>query len=597
MSVPSIRQHKQLDRTVRGRSERAGVEGFATAADVRLDRPSGDADFVSCSAAGIHWLMRPGFEPALYDTVLPLLEGNLASNVSRVKHGRHRSVYRVASGAGCYYVKHYRVADLRALLNAAVLGPRAYREWRRLNRALQSGLPTLVPAAVGWRRLGPVRTDSFLVTVEEPNTCQLDTLLATPAAADPRTRRAVLRQVAAVLATAHRTGLDHQDLHAGNLLVRLSGNGCEVFLIDLLATRWRNRPLPWSASVRNLLQLGVSVLKYTEPGERFAFLAHYLERRPELGRRPRDVAAAIEERLWRYARYCWWKRDEQCVGENRRFFFVYARSAHAHAVRDLPEPLVRELMANPEHLLRSGSLLKDSPSSTVVRTSVTLADGHSVPVLWKRFRCSKPLDRLRGFLYRSPGLRSWRGANALRIRGIPTPRPLLFVETRRWGIADDAYLMTEYIEGAQTLVDYVQRTLSQLDPKTRAERRWQLAEQLGQGMGQLHRCCLSHRDLKFPNWIVVSDERGRVKQIFVIDLAGLQVWKRLPWRRRVQNVARLWISAQAVAEVTPTEALRFLRAYLPNGLQGGEWKRWWRSVQAFAQRKLARNRRSGRVVT
>ncbi len=595
MPTPATHRHKLPDQDAPpGPRELTATRGRT---HLRLHRPDQSVETVQADHYGMRWLIRSGFEQLVREAVVPALIAPDRAGVIRIKHGRHRSVYRVSCGPTGYYVKHYRAADIRAWLNANLLGPRAVREWHRLYWALQAGVRTLVPVAVGWRQLGPVRADSYLVTLEEPDTCQLDALLAGPSAHRPRLRRLVLGKVVELLAQAHRAGLDHRDLHAGNLLVRLGPADCDVFLIDLLSTRWRRGPLPWSATVRNLLQLGVSVLKYTTAAERYAFLAGYLAARPELGRRPEETAAWLEERLWQYARYCWWKRDEQCVGENRRFYFMYSRKVHAHAARDLPPSVVRELMAQPDRLLTQGQTLKSSPSSTVVRTEVMLADGQRMSVLWKRFRCSKPLDRLRALLYRSPGLRSWRGANALRIRGIATPRPLLFLETRRWGIPDEGYLMTEFIEGAETLVEYVQGTLSKLDPKATAQRRWELAERLGRVVARLHRCCLSHRDLKFPNWIVVAGEGGKIAELYVIDLAGLQVWRHLPHRRRVQNIARLLLSARAVANVTSTEALRFLRAYLPQGLADDEWKRWWRAIEAFARRKLARNLRWGRVVT
>jgi len=542
------------------------------------------------------WLVLPGFEPLIRQQLTLLLEADGAEGAELIKRGRHRTVWRFTDAEGRYYVKCYRAPDIRAILNANVLGPRAVREWRRLRRALRLGVPSLVPVAVGWLCRGPFALESYLVTLEEPDTEQLDVHLQR-LPRSPAQRIALVHAVARLVAHAHRCGMDHRDLHAGNILVRWERDEPRLFLIDLLSARWLGKPVPWPRARRNLLELGVSLMKQTTAAERYRFLRTYLACRPELELFPARVGAVLEEELWRYARFCWWKRDEQCVNENRRFFFLYSRSAHAHASRLVPEELVERLMHAPEELLRRGELLKDSPSSTVVRCTIELSGGRRLAVLWKRFRCSKPLDRLRGFLYRSPALRSWRGGNVLLTRGIPTPRPLVLIETKRWGIVDDAYLMTEYVDGARTLVEYVRGVLGSMPPRQQSRRRWELAARLGEVVGQLHRCCVSHRDLKFPNWMVVPDGTGRIRQLYVIDLAGLQVWKSLPRRRRVQNIARLLISAQATAEVSATECLRFLRAYLPEGLRRGEWKGWWRAVESFARRKVRRNRRWGRTLS
>jgi len=548
------------------------------------------------------WHVLPGFldefrrqQPAL----LAALEGGEGE---RVKHGKHRTVFALPGDAPRLYVKLYRVADGRARLNRWLLGPRAGREWKLTQEVLRRGVPTLRPIA--WAvRGGLLGGESCLVTIAEPGADQLDKLLIEDAPecgpclrtrSSPEQRRTLIAALAQLIARAHRVGVDHGDLHAGNVLVRIGPNGPELLLIDLLACRLSSGPLSRRRCWQNLLCLGVSVLKYTTPFERYAFLREYLRHWPEWGAEPRAVARKLEAALWEAARRAWWKRDEQCVRENRRFYFMWEKNALTFAVRALPRHVARRMAEIPGLLLADGKLLKESPSTRVVRTGVGLF-GEERQVLWKEFRPKSWMDRVRASLYRTPAMRSWRGAHVLQHRGLPTPDALMLVETCQKFWPDASYLLTEYVPDSATLAAYVAEQLRHNPGELRWRR--ELTERLARIVRYMHQCCVSHRDLKFSNWLVVADRDGTIRRILIIDLAGVQVWRRLPKRRIVQNLARLWISAQSNGCGSPTDALRFLRTYLPRREFERGWKRWWRSIQKFAHTKVQQNKSAGRVLS
>jgi hypothetical protein len=84
----------------------------------------------------------------------------------------------------------------------------------------------------------------------------------------------------------------------------------------------------------------------------------------------------------------------------------------------------------------------------------------------------------------------------------------------------------------------------------------------------------------------------------LIDLVGVQLIHPLPQGRRLQNLARLQISLSDVPGRTRTDALRFLRAYLPWGLSPrNDWKGLWRKVARLIDSKEERNRRRGRPLS
>jgi hypothetical protein len=114
----------------------------------------------------------------------------------------------------------------------------------------------------------------------------------------------------------------------------------------------------------------------------------------------------------------------------------------------------------------------------------------------------------------------------------------------------------------------------------------------------LHERSLSDRDLKASNILVDLDRLEDEISLSLIDLVGVTLKFPLPANRRIQNLARLNLSLSGITGRTRTDALRFLRAYLPGGLaRRNEWKRLWKDVEQASHTKRERNLRRGRPLS
>jgi hypothetical protein len=114
----------------------------------------------------------------------------------------------------------------------------------------------------------------------------------------------------------------------------------------------------------------------------------------------------------------------------------------------------------------------------------------------------------------------------------------------------------------------------------------------------LHERSLSQRDLKAANILIEGDPNATEPTLSLIDLVGVELQHPLSRDRRVQNLARLHLSLARVAGRTRTDALRFLRHYLPwSFTKDREWKALWRSIEAKARAKRRKNERSGRPLS
>ncbi len=238
------------------------------------------------------------------------------------------------------------------------------------------------------------------------------------------------------------------------------------------------------------------------------------------------------------------------------------------------------LMAAPdEPFLRPGAVvLKDSPSSTVIEFDL-LVDGVPRRVIYKRFAVTRWSDPWASLFRPPPALRSYVMGHGLRLRGLPTPRPLAVWHRRRFGLACEGYLLTERVPGARELPDHV-ASLGRLSPAERRAVLGDLIRQAGRLLAVLHDRRLSHRDLKGPNLLVnavpctVSSRgvmEGRptddgplslLQQIWFIDLVGVRRQAVLSPGRRVRNLSRLYASFHGCGTLTRTDLLR-LPARLP----------------------------------
>ena len=301
------------------------------------------------------------------------------------------------------------------------------------------------------------------------------------------------------------------------------------------------------------------------------------------------------------------------MGGNRWFLRVRSEVAVGHAASDLDPAVLARLLADPDEPFRRSGIvvLKDSRSSTVIEFDLPVG-GAPRRVIYKRFAVTRWTDPWAALFRPPPALRSYVLGHGLRLRGLPTPRPLAVWHRTRLGLRREGYLLTEKAPDAVELPRYVVG----LNLLGAAERRVVLHDLIYQAarlLAVLHDRRLSHRDLKGPNllvnavpWFVSS--RGAVEcqspdqaghsadsQIWFIDLVGVRRAGRLSRTRRVQNLTRLYASFHGRGLLTRTHSAALPAPYLGWGLHGwSDWKKWWPRPERAFRAKLRRNRRNRR---
>jgi tRNA A-37 threonylcarbamoyl transferase component Bud32 len=562
---------------------------------------------------GGKWTVRlPAAQPLLADGWPP----DDAARLVPVKTGDRRRVFRFEAGGGGYFLKVYdRGGPLRTLRALLGLGP-GRREWNALLAARDAGLdvPEPVALAMGAREA--------IITREVPGGERLDEALFArafePLPGDPpypgarppelvsvfRRRaaapaglpspRELAERLADLVNRLRRADVYLPDLHPGNVLISPgpdAGGGWRLTLVDLAEAV---TPAPPETTLKHLMQLEHFFAPLASVAERLRCLAHL---RKAWSQAPLAPVVARATAAYRHAFYA--RRDRRTRRTGKYFRRMTAAGGwRGWAASDWAETVERLLAsaADAAPPFPGATVLKAGRTSTVWR--VAAPDGRTLVV--KRHNRAARRQATHGLLAPSRSVAAFRKGHALLVRGIATARPAAAVDRTHHGRVTDTLVLTEHLDGAVRLPEYLAS-----GPSARARHRltWRLARMAA----RLHDLGMAHRDLKAPNVLVVPGD-GDDPRPFLVDLDGLGRPRRsVSAHRRARDLMRLAVSLEEFGVSRRSDALRFLRTYLTpagcprpvatrgrrrgNTAAAARLRRWWKRIAHLAARKWERLRR------
>lgn len=415
-------------------------------------------------AAGRVWHLTPDAADVLGPAAPDLDAWLRDARTEVVKTGPHRTVYRVPLPGGMVYVKHCRITGPRAWAREVLRPAKARLEFENALALRDRGIPAVVPLAWGCpdsRWPG----ESYLVTRSRDGVVPFvefveRVLPALPAELQTGVRRQLAHALGGFMARLHDAGVAHPDPHAGNILVELPpSHVLRFYLIDLHAVRI-GRPLSWAESRANLVLYNRWFQLRASRADRLRFWHSYRRNRRTLPttapRHECDQAREVERQTVASNLRFWAGRESRCVGKNRYFRPVRCGSVRGFAVRDLPDDVLLDLLADPDALFAQPGvkLLKDSRTSTVAELTLLTPDGPRAVVL-KRVSVRRWFEPLQNLLRRSAVLRSWVAGHSLRDRWLPTPRPLVVLHRYRRGLPAEGYILVDKVPDAVGLPEAV----------------------------------------------------------------------------------------------------------------------------------------------
>ncbi len=308
-------------------------------------------------------------------------------------------------------------------------------------------------------------------------------------------RQAQLPALFDTVAKLHIYGAYQSDIHLDNFLL---ADGV-LYLVDLGSIKQQQlgQGLSPKKSLHNLAHL---VSEFCP--EEQATLAPYIE---QYYRQRQSVYNETEKRY--FAKYCnkaWKRRKRNYLKKQFRNCTMtrYQTSLSQQTAfrRDFLDGNTAEFVSNIERYMAAGQPLKEGNSATVVKTEVA-----GKPIVIKRYNMKSAGHFLRRCLRPSRAAVSWRNANLLEFIGLPTAKPIGFIENRQFGLRQTAYFICDYVGAEELSSLYTQRAPTQ--------------DELGQIkriFSTLQQEQISHGDLKASN--LLRDEHG---QVFLIDLDAM----------------------------------------------------------------------------
>lgn len=200
------------------------------------------------------------------------------------------------------------------------------------------------------------------------------------------------------------------------------------------------------------------------------------------------------------------------------------------------------------------TLVKDNN----VRSVFLFRTGHSKfpEVFIKRYKCRDLQDIIKYILFPSKAASEWRTLKEFENRKLPCPIPLAFSEKRSFRMLRDSCLITEALNPAITLNEYVEHMQAAFSDKNLRQKREELTQSLAVLIRKLHQNKIFYRDLHAGNLMIQPADKGS-PEIFFIDLHKAFVLPRLLQWMRIRDLAQLCNSFPA----SKADKFRFMKEY------------------------------------
>ncbi len=207
------------------------------------------------------------------------------------------------------------------------------------------------------------------------------------------------------------------------------------------------------------------------------------------------------------------------------------------------------------NIFRRMDFYEKSPEFTVlknnnVRTVFFLETGKETPreLFIKRYKCSGISDIVKYIFFPSKAVSEWKNLTRFEQLSLPCPRPLAFSEKKFFCILKDSCLVTEKLEDAMPLNEYVKNIQAEIRPV--------VVKYLAGLISRLHRKNVYFRDLHAGNIMIKTPGSGQL-ELCLVDLHRAVILPFLAQWMKVRDLAQLCNSLPA----TNTEKISFLRQY------------------------------------
>jgi serine/threonine protein kinase len=519
------------------------------------------------------------YAPAASDAEKAVIADHLVKkeqSTKLIKKGKHRIVERVFIKDIDIHAKTNFLHNIRAKIRRFLRPSKAELEFSVLRELENAGVKSLEP--LGWAEQTRPFGSSVLYTRTLGDSESLEELWKKSwLTLDSNSKQKICKKFAILLCQLHKSGLFHPDPHPGNILV--IGQSLDLRIIDL------HNPIRKKNPSINFRQKDISA--WAQWGSLrlgtmdLARILRYYLVKSGLGEFKNWWKSISNLTLAKQKRF-WSRQEPLCLNSgHRRFTRIKGKGFDGIALSDYSPFLakVSHLFTPKGNPIYPLLVLKSSSSSQVYQTT---CEGKSLII-----KVIPQKKGIKGFLLSLIGAdtckNQWYWSNALRLRLLPTPKILGWHRNTKSGWS---FVLAEELSGALQL----DRWLEGIGDNSAIKRT--MINKLAISVRTLHQRGVYNRDMKAAN-VMIDSENG----INWVDLGGMGHLPKSENLRRFKDLARLAGSFWKSSQITNSDRLRFLMAYLSSEeSQKGKWKAQWKWIEKRALERISARVKAGRAL-
>lgn len=478
------------------------------------------SNWISIQDGDVHWKVHPDFLADFFEETRFQLENwKEAGSLQTIKSGPHRTVYRVQLDHENFYLKHYKTPDWKSRIQNLVRPSKSMLEWNVEKKIKAVGIPTIETVAIGQKsHMGQV-LDNFLISKEIPHTETLQDyvkkFLSDGKLEMPFTYRKYLaKQMGHLIGQLHSGGFDHQDLHSGNILVRIDPEtGIKSWIIDLHAIRCGKSNLA-DLFYSNLALFNNYFAKMVSRTDRRRFFNAYwktihqhVENQSRLhpvfhDTRKKSTITTIESYCNNALLKRYEKDDRKWERSHRKQVLFESKQTSYRALSSLGQDLIQSLVDQPEKILSGGlnfSWMKEN--SGIIEGIITLEVNNRSRKFWLFHTKADSTETHQAHLKLK---NAWKNGQRIFRRSIDAIQPQFWL-TKKTPDATGSWLLMDYDEKMVPVSVFLEKQFPVLAEEVQEKWLEKYLDTISKNLDWLFQCGFHYPQLTGDHLLVHSD--------------------------------------------------------------------------------------------
>jgi tRNA A-37 threonylcarbamoyl transferase component Bud32 len=523
---------------------------------------------------GARWTVRKGYESIPdklnFDDFRSLLNGK---RHKLIKETKVRSVISIPGSDisdGGIYIKYFKRKGYSDYVKYLFSPTRTRTEWKVAGELLSKGINTALPLAIAEKRTWSLLDSSMLVTKTVPRSeplmeyCQttFNGILSGEKLAE---KKKLLNDLAGFVRNIHEKGFFHNDLHAGNILIKFNNDyfspvkDYTLYLMDLHHVKILKQ-LSKRKRLHNLAQLFNSLSSILTKSDKSGFVKSYGINALDNIKDEQELSDQIESKSSRIRNIHYRSRLKRCMKESSTFSKKRFTGMKMFFRKGYDTNIFPELIGKHHNALANNDkdviLKRDSKTAL---TRFPFENGEIRSVVVKQYKTTCGLCLIKNIFRNSAGRKSWIAGNGLSVYEFNSARPLALIEKKVLGIVTDSYLIMEDATHSLEMDRYILKNFHDQPLPGESKKKRTLINDFAKTIAKMHNRNVFHSDLKTCN-IMVKEKENKSFDFIFLDFDKVAFNEEISIRKRIKNLTQINLSTPGC--ITITDRFRFLREYL-----------------------------------